>query len=192
MSAGPSHRALAGAPAVNSPVVGAADYSAIDTMRDGRNVEIRALKPSDEAALLSAISRTSDRSMYRRFFGVKRDFSPKEVAFFLNVDFVAHVALVAELDEAAGPIIVGGGRYVVAEPGTAELAFAVTDAYQGKGLGTSLLRHLTKLARARGIRDFAADVLPENFAMLTLFERSGLPLSRISSRGVVHVILSLS
>jgi GNAT superfamily N-acetyltransferase len=191
MSAGPSHRGLA-EPAVDCAAVSAANYSAVETLRDGRRADIRSLEPSDEAALLSAIGRTSDQSMYRRFFGVKRDFSPNEIAFFLNVDFVTHVALVAEVDEAAGPMIVGGGRYVVAEPGIAELAFAVTDAYQGKGLGTALLRHLTKLARARGLRDFVADVLPENSAMLTLFERSGLPLSRMSSGGVVHVTLSLS
>ena len=64
-----------------------AKYSAIDRLRDGRRVEIRALRPDDEVDLLAAIERTSAQSLYRRFFGAKRDFSEKERAFFLNVDF---------------------------------------------------------------------------------------------------------
>jgi RimJ/RimL family protein N-acetyltransferase len=172
--------------------MGAAEYSSTETLRDGRKVEIRALKPTDEAALLSAVGRTSSQSMYRRFFSVKRDFSPKETMFFLNVDFVDHVALIAELDEASGPAIVGGGRYVVAAPGIAELAFAVVDAYQGNGLGTALLRHLAKIARKAGLREFVAEVLSDNVAMLKVFERSGFRVGTSGSRGVVHVTLSLS
>jgi RimJ/RimL family protein N-acetyltransferase len=172
--------------------MGAAEYSSTETLRDGRKVEIRALKPTDEAALLSAIGRTSSQSMYRRFFGVKREFSPKETAFFLNVDFVNHVALIAELDEGSGPVIVGGGRYVVAVPGIAELAFAVVDAYQGKGLGTALLRHLAKIARKAGLEEFVAEVLSDNVAMLKVFERSGFRVGTTGSRGVVHVTLSLT
>jgi hypothetical protein len=60
-----------------------------------------------------------------------------EIDFFLNVDFVDHVALVAVMDESNRPVIAGGARYVVVEPGKAELAFAVIDQYQGQGLGAA-------------------------------------------------------
>lgn len=170
----------------------AADYSATDTLRDGQKVEIRALRPADETGLLTAIGRTGDWSMYRRFFGAKRDFSPKEVAFYLNVDFIEHVALVAEVDEAAGLAIVGGGRYIVAKRGIAEIAFIVIDAYQGKGLGTTLFRHLATLAREAGLDALVADVMPENVAMLRVFERSGLPLKITRSGPSVHVVISLT
>src|SRR4029078_11558629 len=73
----------------------AANYSAMDHLRDGRMCEIRALKPSDEADMLAAVERIGTQSLYRRFMGAKRGFSDKERAFFLNVDFVNHVALVA-------------------------------------------------------------------------------------------------
>jgi hypothetical protein len=69
------------------------EYSAIEAMRDGCRVEIRALRPDDRADLISALGRTSDQSLYRRFFGLKRSFTDKEAAFFVNVDFVNHVAL---------------------------------------------------------------------------------------------------
>ena len=90
-----------------------AKYSAIDRLRDGRRMEIRALRADDRAGLLGAIERTSAQSLYRRFFGAKRDFSEKEVAFFLNVDFTNHVALVAVVEAENRAVIVAGGRYVV-------------------------------------------------------------------------------
>jgi hypothetical protein len=105
----------------------AANYSAVEPMRDGRSVEIRALRPDDRTDLVAAVDRTSSQSLYRRFFSPKRSFTEEEVAYFLNPDFVNHVALVAVVDETQGRAIVGGGRYIVMKPGTAEIAFAVVD-----------------------------------------------------------------
>jgi hypothetical protein len=77
----------------------AATYSAHETLRDGRPVIIRALKPDDRSAMLSAVGCVSAQSLYRRFFGAKRGFTEKETDFFVNVDFVTHVALVAVINE---------------------------------------------------------------------------------------------
>ncbi len=120
----------------------AADYSAVERLRDGRQVEIRALRPTDRDGLAASVRRTSEETRYRRFFAPKRSFSEKEIEFYLNVDFVSHVALVAVLEEAGQPVIVGGGRYIVSEPGRAEVAFAVDDPHQGLGIATRLMRHL--------------------------------------------------
>ena len=100
-----------------------ATYSACEKLRDGRPIEIRALRPDDKADMLAAIDRTAVESLRRRFFVSKRGFSEKEKDFFLNVDFVNHVALVAAIDEDGQRTIVGGGRYIVTEPGKAEVAF---------------------------------------------------------------------
>ena len=167
------------------------EYSAIETLRDGRRVEIRALRPDDRADLIAAVGRISDRSLYRRFFGLKRSFTDQEAAFFVNVDFVNHVALVALIDEGRS-VIAGGGRYIVVQPGQAEVAFAVVDEYQGRGIGGALMRHLTSIACAAGLRTFIAEVLPENTSMLQLFKSSGLPLSIRREDQVVHVTISLS
>ena len=59
------------------------------------------------------------------------------MAFFLNIDFESHVALVAQIDEDGRPAIAGGGRYIVVRPGQAEIAFVVVDAYQGQGIGST-------------------------------------------------------
>jgi RimJ/RimL family protein N-acetyltransferase len=171
--------------------VNAAEYSAVESLRDGRRAEIRALKPTDRAGLAASVRRTSEETRYRRFFAPKRSFSEKEIEFYLNVDFVSHVALVAELDEGGCPVIVGGGRYIVSEPGRAEVAFAVDDPHQGLGIATRLMRHLVAIARAAGLREFTAEVLPDNTAMLKVFERCGLAATTRREGGVVHVTMAL-
>jgi GNAT superfamily N-acetyltransferase len=169
----------------------AARYSAIENARDGRKMEIRALKPEDRDGLRAAVDRTSSQSLYRRFFGAKRHFSEKEVAFFVNVDFVDHVALVAVVEEGGHAVIAAGGRYIMQQPGSAEVAFAVTDQYQGQGIGAALLRHLTAIARDAGLKEFTAEVLPENVPMLRVFEKSGLKMNAKRKPGVVHVTLQI-
>jgi RimJ/RimL family protein N-acetyltransferase len=173
-------------------MVEASKYSAVEELRNGRRVEIRALRPDDRADLLAAVGRTGAESLFRRFFAAKRRFSEKEIAFFLNVDFVNHVALVAVMEEGERPVIVGGGRYIVVQPGKAEVAFAVVDPYQGQGIGLTLMHHLAAIARSSGLRELVAQVLPENPAMLGVFEKSGFGLSTERGSGVVHVTVRLT
>ena len=166
-------------------------YSAVESLRDGRTVEIRALRPDDRDGLLAAVGHASKRSLYRRFFGAKPSFTDEEIGFYLNVDFSTHVALVAVADEAGERVIIGGGRYVVTRPGEAELAFTVIDAFQGMGVGTALMRHLIAIARTTGLRELTAEVLSNNTPMLKLFDRCALPLSQRHEGSEVHVVLRL-
>ena len=167
-----------------------ATYSVQEHLRDGRPVKIRALRPDDETSMLAAIDRTGTESLRRRFFVTKREFSDEETAFFMNIDFVNHVALVAEIDEDGRIAIVGGGRYVVVESGHAEIAFIVVDAYQRQGIGAILVRHLVGLARAAGLKQLSADVLPENMAMLNVLGKFGFQTRGMDPQ-VVHLTLPL-
>jgi GNAT superfamily N-acetyltransferase len=173
-------------------MIDAANYSATETLRDGRTVEIRAQRPQDREGMHAAIARISSGSLYRRFFAVRREFLEKETDYFLDIDFVNHVALVVVANEAGQPTIVGGGRYVVVEPGQAEVAFAIIDGYQGLGIGSALMRHLATLGREAGLRELIAEVLSENVPMLNVFERSGLPITTRREGPVVHVTLRYS
>ena len=170
---------------------GAADYSAVEHLRDGRPIEIRALRPDDRAEMLAAVGRTSTQSLRRRFFVPKKVFSEQELAFFLNIDFENHVALVAQIDE-DGPTIVAGGRYIVVQPGQAEIAFVVVDAYQGQGIGTILMRHLAVLACDAGLNELIAEVLPENTAMLKVFGKFGFRPSSKREPQVRHLTMRLN
>src|SRR5258707_5896944 len=149
-------------------------FSSVESLRDGRRVEIRALRHEDRNGLEEAVRRASAESLRRRFFAVRRHFSEQEMEFFSDIDFVSHVALVVVADEGGGPVIVGGGRYVVLEPGRAEVAFALIDDYHGQGIGAALMRDLAAIARDAGLKEFIAEVLPENMAMLQVFKKSGL------------------
>jgi RimJ/RimL family protein N-acetyltransferase len=169
----------------------AANYAERQELRDGTSLEVRALKPEDESGMLSAIERTGVESLRRRFFVMKREFSEKERNFFMKVDFINHVALVAVAQEDDKPTIVGGGRYIVFEPQRAEMAFVVVDAWQGRGIGSILLRHLIKIAGDAGLHELIAEVLPENRAMLKVFGKYGFkPVPRHDPQ-TVHLVLKL-
>jgi RimJ/RimL family protein N-acetyltransferase len=170
----------------------AQNYAASELLRDGRRVTIRALRPDDEAGLTEAVEGLSAASLHRRFFAVKRNFSDREKEFFLHVDFVNHVALVAEIADGPATRIIGGARYVVSSPGSAEVAFAIVDEFQGQGLGTLLMRHLLTIARGAGLSTLVAEVLAENAGMLKVFAKSGLELQTKRDAGVVHVQMRIS
>ncbi|MGY4405184.1 N-acetyltransferase family protein [Bradyrhizobium sp. USDA 3315] len=167
------------------------NYAASERLRDGRSVEIRILRADDQGDMLAAIGRTSSQSLQRRFFGPKRSFSAKEIDFFMNIDFTNHVALIALADEHDHEVIIGGGRYVVANPGTAEIAFVTIDDYQGQGVGTLLMHHLIVLARAAGLEQLVAEVLPENTAMRKVFTKFGFQVRGDGDPQVICLALPL-
>ena len=169
-----------------------ANYTATENLRTGRTVEIRAQRSEDREGMRAAITRSSSASLHRRFFAVRREFSEKETDYFLDIDFVNHVALVVVANDGGEPTIVGGGRYVVVQPGQAEVAFAIIDAYQGLGVGSALMRHLATLGREAGLHEFTAEVLSDNVPMLNVFERSGLTMSTERDGTVMHVTLRLA
>ncbi len=173
-----------------------ANYSVTERLRDGRTVTIRAICPDDKGLVVNTIREISSESLYRRTFSVKRDFSDHELRRLTEVDFDGVVALVAVMKEAGQDRIVGGGRYARSgEPPAvqkAEVAFLVDDAHQGLGIGSLLLRHLVTIARFFGITQFEAEVLPANEAMLKVFAKSGVSVTRTMTRDSVHVILELT
>ena len=169
----------------------ASKYAATERLRNGASLQIRALRPGDRAEMLASVGRFSKETLYRRFFAPKRSFSEREIEFFLNVDFTSHVALAAVLSEGGRRVIVGGARYIVSQPGRAEVAFAIDDPHQKLGIATHLITHLIEIGRAAGLEEFVAEVLPENVPMLKVFERCGLAMTTRSERGVVHVMLAL-
>jgi RimJ/RimL family protein N-acetyltransferase len=166
-------------------------YHVAETLNDGREVEIRAQRPEDREALLAAVERASKETLYHRFLVAKRNFSEEEQHFFLDIDFINHVVLVAETIEDGRPVIIGGCRYIVVEPGRAEVAFSVIDAYQKKGLGTALMRRLAAIGREAGLTEFFAEVLSDNVPMMKVFRRSGLAMSTKLEGPVFSVSMSL-
>ena len=171
-------------------------YTSTETLRDRRQVTIRAIRPNDKGSLIDALNKVSSQSLYFRLFSGKRKFSDEEMNQITKVDFVNVVALVAALEKDGIERIVGGGRYVrigTSETGqSAEVAFLIDDAHQGLGIGSRLFKHLVAIARESGITHFEAEVLPTNAPMLNLFARSGLPIKKTLTGGSVHVTIQLA
>ncbi|MGM4998553.1 GNAT family N-acetyltransferase [Tardiphaga sp. 538_B7_N1_4] len=170
----------------------AATYAAQDRLRDGRPVNILALRPEDEPDMLAALAQASVQSLQRRFFVMKRHFSDKERAFFMDVDFENHVALIARVEETGQNILIGGCRYIVSEPDRAEMAFMVVDGWQGRGVGSILMRHLINLGRDAGLKELTAEVLPENTAMRKIFTRFGFKAAPRKDPQIVSLMLTLT
>lgn len=169
----------------------AAHYSAAEILSDGRRLTIRALRPDDRDNYLAAIDRTTSQSLYRRFFAAKRHFTEAERSFYLDVDFLKHVAIIAIVEENGELTIVGGARFVIENPHQAEVAFMIVDQYQHLGIGSVLMRHIITIAQNAGLEELVAQVLPTNMAMLKIFERTNLPVSLKRDSGVVNVTLYL-
>jgi len=173
-------------------VASAADHSSEEVLRDGGAIHIRALCPTDKRRLLEFSAHLSPQSIYFRFFAPKKRLSDRELVWLTELDFFRHVALVATLGRGDEEKIIGVGRYAAAAaepvpPRSVELAFVVLDEHQGRGIASLLLANLLIVAKQNGIREFSADVLAENHAMLRVFEKSGLHARRSIEGGVMHL-----
>ena len=136
-------------------------------------LEIRPIEADDKAALVRGFARLGPRSRYRRFLSPHGDLSTKELRYLTEVDHHDHEALVA-LDPRTEEGI-GVARYVRSseDPSTAELAVAVIDDWQRRGVGSRLVTELADRAREEGIRSFTALVLADNELMLNLLHELG-------------------
>ena len=156
-------------------------------VRDGTTVCLRPAVEQDVEPLLEFLCSLSPQSLYYRFLGLPS----LDVARVRRLVFGAGGAAMAVVAEAGGRIAAFAGFYREASADRAEVAFAVSDALQGHGIGTHLLEHLAGIARDRGIHTFDAYVLGDNHRMLDLFRDSGFGITTNIEVGVCHVVLSL-
>jgi len=144
-------------------------------LRDGTKLRIRPIVPADEPLLHEAVAAMSERTVYFRFFSPLKRMSDAMAHRLAVVDYHDRFAIVATTH---GPNqkerIVGVARYDRArETDVAEVAVAVIDEFQRRGLGSVLLAELARVARGQGIRSFQLIVLPENQQMLDLLRKMG-------------------
>lgn len=174
-------------------------------LRDGSEVLIRPVARGDAALIAEGFSRLSVESRWLRFLTGKPELSQAELRYFTDIDHHDHEALAA-LDCLDGGAL-GIARYIrhLEDPESAELAIAVIDDWQGRGLGTELLTDLTERARHEGIRCFTALIAADNAAALGLLEDNStavqvthrdqgtveydIPLAPVGLGGELHALL---
>jgi RimJ/RimL family protein N-acetyltransferase len=142
------------------------------TLRDGRGVTIRAVRPDDADAMRAAFERLSAEARYSRFMAPLKDLPPALLERAARPLAGREWALVAVADEGPDRTIVGGARYVREQDGeTCEFAVTIADGWRGAGLASSMMRALIRNASTRGLKRMEGYVLAENRSMLDLARR---------------------
>jgi acyl-CoA hydrolase/RimJ/RimL family protein N-acetyltransferase len=158
------------------------------TTKSGLTVLLRPVKISDEPLLKDLFYSLSDQSLYQRFISVRKDMPHARLQEFVIIDYTKQMSILAVIQEEEKEVAIGLGQYLISNEGhTAEVAFAVRDDYQGKGVGTELLSYLTYLGKRSGLLGFTAEVLQENQKMLHLFEKMGFDIKRRGSEGTYQL-----
>jgi acetate---CoA ligase (ADP-forming) len=152
-------------------------------LRDGSTLRLRPPGAADTAALRTFFATLSDRSLYSRFHGFRR-IDDAFVARLVDPQWFSRGVLVGVLD---GRIVAVAEYARLRKPRSAEVAFTVSDALHGLGIGTRLLEQLAAVAARHGIDEFEAEVLPDNAEMLQVFAGAGFSVSRTLDNGEVHV-----
>jgi acetate---CoA ligase (ADP-forming) len=149
-------------------------------------LRLRSPQPDDEAAIRAFFDALAPESRYMRFHGHARtDVLSRDYA---HADGDTRVILLAHLGDR---VVAVAGYDRLREPTAAEVAFAVADEMQGRGLATRMLEQLADVAAARGITRFDAEVLAENRAMLGVFAGAGFDVRRETDFGEVHLSLDV-
>ncbi|HEU5071575.1 MAG TPA: GNAT family N-acetyltransferase [Verrucomicrobiae bacterium] len=156
-------------------LVGPKELRTTHLLHDGTQIVYRPIHPTDEPRMRDLFYKLSEQSKFYRFMGHLTRVPRSQIEDFVYIDHRSEVCVVGVLPSAAGEEIIAVGNYYL-DPKTnkAEVAFTVADSWQRRGIGTFMLKHLTRIARRNGIGGFTAEVLAENKGMQTVFNRSGL------------------
>ncbi len=157
---------------------------------DGQPFFIRPIRPSDADLLIDHFHSLSSRSIYMRFFSPVKQLSRDMLIKLTQIDYDREIALVALMGKEQNQKIAGVCRIIVFPDKTqAEFALAISDDWQGKGIGSSLLTQCLKAARQMGIRRIIGCVLAENTQMLKLGRKLGFVIKRVPGGGEYELII---
>ena len=156
-------------------------------LRDGLTLRLQAPVPPDFGDIRAFYDGLSPESRYFRFHGYGRtDAIARAEAEASGVD---RLALIGRHD---GRVVTVGSYDGLREPGAAEVSFAVADDLQRHGIGTRMLEQLAAIGAERGIHRFDAEVMPDNYPVLGVFEHAGFAVRRRSSFGELTVSLDIT
>jgi len=160
----------------------------IVTLKTGMKIMIRPARAGDDGALEALFHRLSPDNIYTRFFRSVRSLTYRELQTLCNVNHVTEVAFVAVTGPRENEEIVGhAGYWLSPTTNLAEVAFMVSPEWQGTGVGTKLQTRLVEYAISRGVRGFAAIILPRNVSMLRLIARAPGTVTTSRDEDAVHV-----
>ena len=149
-------------------------WETTEVFAGGLKVFFRPIMPTDEPLEKEFLYSLSEDSIAKRFFAPLKSFSRADILHWVNVDYQDEMAVIGLVEEEGREKMAAVGRYILSKStNLAEVAYLVGDNYQGKGIGTYLLKQLVRIARANGIDGFVAEVLSENVAAQRLMYKMG-------------------
>ncbi|MBN1375077.1 MAG: GNAT family N-acetyltransferase [Dehalococcoidia bacterium] len=161
------------------------------TTMKGLQLLLRPVRINDEPLIKDFFYSLSDQSLYRRFISSRRDMPHERLQEFVVIDYTQELVILATVGKEENEEVVGVGQYGIGQDiHSAEVAFAVRDKAQRKGIGTELLDYLIYLGKRNGLLSFDAEVLYENKPMLSVFDRAGFQIVS-SGAGVYYLKLAL-
>ncbi|MGV3662177.1 MAG: bifunctional acetate--CoA ligase family protein/GNAT family N-acetyltransferase [Prosthecobacter sp.] len=165
------------------------------TMRDGSEVTLRPICPEDEPCMVAFHHTLSEGSVHSRYFSVMKldeRTSHDRLSRLCFIDYDREMALVAERREGSHREILAVGRLSRRHGlDEAEFALLVGDPWQGKGLGTELLRRLVAVGREEKIGRITAEILPENHRMQAVARKLGFQIKSDLTHGECRAVLDL-
>jgi len=165
-------------------------YESRNTTVDGHEFFVRPIRPSDADLLIDHFFSLSKRSVYMRFFSPLKKISKGMLIRFTQIDYDREVALVALMGTGRNKKIVGVCRIIAYPDGTqAEFAMAISDEWQGRGMGAGLLKQCLKIARHKGIKRVIGLVLAENTQMLKLGKKLGFNIQRVPDSSEYELVI---
>lgn len=167
--------------------VGPKEVRTTTVLDDGALISFRSMNPTDEPATRDLFYSLSQETVYYRYMSHLERIPRHQLQNFVYVDHRNEVAIVGTVTEAHGEDIIAIGRYYLDQKtNRAEVAFVVRDDWQGRGIGTFIMKHLASIAVQYGIAGFTAEVLRDNKRMQAVIDHSGTKVTRSLSDGVFH------
>jgi len=161
------------------------------TFKNGVEIRLRAIRPSDEEEMRRLFYRFSETAVYTRYFTPVLAMPHTKMQEYVNVDYNRFMSIVALEGDVGKGKIIGEARYAKLQVRPyADVAFIVDEAYQGLGLASFMLQVLIRTAKEQGIKGFTASVLETNPAMMRVFEKSGLNLQTRAEEGVFSITMT--
>ena len=162
-------------------------------LKDGSRILLRPIRQDDAERWLAFFQRQSEQTKYLRFQRDPGEMGPEDALRFCTVDYKNTFALVGEVQKEQRKEIIAIGRYYrLPNKRSARVAFAIEDAYHGKGIGTRLIEWLANAARDNGIAVFEGDILAENERMMSVLRDYGFHIDSELKGGVYHVTITIA
>lgn len=166
-----------------------AEYESHETTADNDHIFIRPVKPEDAPLLVDLFNVLSTKSIYYRFFSPIKELKPDMLARFTQIDYDREIALVA-IDESANPERILAVARIIGDPDgkKGEFSIVVGDPWQGKGIGSFLLKRVLNIAESRGFENVMGLVLKENKNMIEMGKKLGFKI-KFGDGGLVELVI---